>query len=356
MDRFPVLFTCLLTTLLLVGGCGKKTPPLPPQSVVPAAISDLRYELDLEGVTLSWNWPRRTEKGGELRRIKQFIVERAEESADDFCPDCPRRYRQVGLVEGGPVPDRNVAQPLSFRDRDLRPGYHYSYRVRSSLGWRVISTPSEAVTMVWQVGLAAPENLTARAGEREVTLDWRAPERDLEGMVIREPLSYQVFRREVGQPFLLLGEVQREPGYVDRRVSSGVNYEYRVRASRVSGGTGAFSTTVAATPRDLTPPPAPTGLTAVVSRAEVHLYWQPLVSDDLAGYRIYRRRQIGGGDNQWVLIGQVDGRANTYIDSTPFSQAGEVRYYSLRAFDHASPPNVSDSSEEIETSTTSMTP
>jgi len=220
----------------------------------------------------------------------------------------------------------------------------------------VISAPSDVVTLVWQVGLTAPENLTARAGEREVSLDWRAPELDLKGMAISEPLSYQVFRRESGQPFLLLGEVRGEPGFADRQVSSGVNYEYRVRASRVSGGTGAFSQMVAATPRDLTPPPTPTGLTAVVSRAEVRLYWQPLTSDDLAGYRIYRRRQIGGGGNQWVLIGQVEARVNTFTDSTPFSQAGELRYYSLRSFDHASPPNVSDSSGEIETSTTSMTP
>ncbi len=356
MNRFSNLAVCLLAALLLVGGCGKKTPPVPPQVAVPAAINDLHYELDLDGVMLSWSWPRQTEKGGELRRIKQFIVERAAESAGEFCPDCPKRYRQLALVEGGPVPDKRMAQPLSYRDRDLRPGYHYSYRVRSSLGWRVESAPSEAVTVAWQVGLTAPENLTARAGEREVTLDWRAPVRDLDGKAINEPLTYQVYRREIGQTFHLLGEVQGKPGYLDRRVGSGTTYEYRIRAFRASGGTGAFSPVVAATPYDLTPPPAPTGLTAVVSRNEVRLYWQPLVSDDLAGYRIYRRRLIPGSDNQAVQIGQVDGQLNTFTDPTPFSKVGEVRYYSLRAFDHASPPNLSEPSGEIETSTTSMTP
>lgn len=356
MNRFPGLVACLLAICLLVGGCGKKTPPVPPQTAVPAAISDLRSELDLEGVMLSWNWPRQTEQGGELRRIKQFIVERAEESASDFCVDCPRQYRQVSLLEGGPVPDKNLAQPLRYRDRELRPGYHYSYRVRSSLGWRVQSAPSEAVSLVWQVGLTPPENLTALAGEREVTLSWRAPARDLEGMAISEPLAYQVYRREAGQPFLFLGEVKGEPGYVDRWAKSGTTYDYRVRAFRVSGGTGAFSPVVAATPQDLTPPPAPTGLTAVVSREGVRLYWQPLTSDDLAGYRVYRRRQVAGGGDQAVLIGQVDSRVNTFTDSTPFSQIGEKRHYSIRAFDHASPPNLSDFSPEIETSTTSMTP
>jgi hypothetical protein len=316
---------------------------------MPAAIDDLRYEWDPDGVTLSWSWPRLTEKGAALRRIRQFIVERASEPARDFCPECPRRYSQIGLVEGGLRPEQGVAQIVIFHDRELRPGYYYTYRVRSSLGWRVISAPSEPVALTWQVGLTAPEDLTARAGEQEVALEWRAPARDLEGVAIVEPVFYQVYRRQAGENYSLLDEVRQEAAYIDRQVSSGVTYEYRVRAARVSGGTGAFSEVAAATPSDLTPPPPPFGLTAVVSRQEVHLYWQPLPSSDLAGYQIYRRRQAPGSSGQLLLIGQVDARVNTFTDSTPFNPAGEVRYYRLRAFDRATPPNLSEFSPEIET-------
>ena len=42
----------LAGTLFLVGGCGYKTAPVPPDSIVPKAINDLRYSVSEKGVTL----------------------------------------------------------------------------------------------------------------------------------------------------------------------------------------------------------------------------------------------------------------------------------------------------------------
>ena len=49
--------------LLLINGCGLKTPPVPPQGVVPEAITDLLYQVNDKGVQLSWSYPVRTING-----------------------------------------------------------------------------------------------------------------------------------------------------------------------------------------------------------------------------------------------------------------------------------------------------
>ena len=54
---------CVLLAALLVGGCGYKTMPVPPQEIVPTAITDLRYELDEKGVTLTWTYPAEDREG-----------------------------------------------------------------------------------------------------------------------------------------------------------------------------------------------------------------------------------------------------------------------------------------------------
>lgn len=341
---------------MLLAGCGKKTPPVPPESAVPAPVSDLSSDLDPEGVNLHWSWPRKTEKGAALRQVNDFSVERAEDPADGFCGDCPLRYQIIATLEGGPLPERPETASLSYRDRNLRPGYHYSYRVRSSLGWRVISAPSAPVDLFWQAALAPPTALTARSGERVVTLSWLPPEQDREGQPVAGPFLYEVQRREGEQPFRLVGANLTAPRFTDPGIRSGVRYQYRVRAARSSGGTGEYSAPLPVLPVDLTPPPVPFGLAAVVTRESVRLFWEPLNGTDLGGIMIYRRRQLPTGLGDFELIGQVAGPATTYIDPLPLTEADEVRQYALKSYDQAEPPNLSEYSRTVQTTAKSSQP
>ena len=43
----------LLVLLVLLVGCGRKTPPVPPNAVIPEAINNLQYGADDTGVTLA---------------------------------------------------------------------------------------------------------------------------------------------------------------------------------------------------------------------------------------------------------------------------------------------------------------
>lgn len=356
MRTLLVMGVAFLAVLVGAGGCGKKTPPVPPQSAVPAPVSDLAIEADPEGVTLAWSWPRLTEKGASLRRVNEFTVERAEHAAKDFCAECPQLYQVVASLEGGVLPDQPETVRLTWRDQNLRPGYHYSYRIRSSLGWRVVSAPSAPVGLAWQAPLLPPTELVAKSGEREVRLSWQPPERDRAGQTVAEPLRYQVQRSEAGQPFRPLATALPGPDYTDQGVRSGVAYRYRVRAARSAGGPGEFGPELAVTPLDLTPPPVPFGLACVVSGESARLFWEPMTGEDLAGFLIFRRRQLPETTGDFELIGQVDGRASNFADPLPLKEAGEVRHYAIKSHDRAEPPNTSEFSREVKTTAKSGRP
>src|SRR5947207_3644913 len=55
--------------------------------------------------------------------------------------------------------------------------------------------------------------------------------------------------------------------------------------------------------KDRLPPPAPTGLTALVETNAVRLVWDAVDAPDLAGYRIFRSE--GSGLQELKVVGKV---------------------------------------------------
>ena len=329
----------LLGALLLIS-CGKKTAPIPPQAVIPAPITGVAYQLDENGVTLSWQAPLRTEQGQRLARIGSFIVERAEYQSSEFCRDCPVRYHNIATVPtAGSSAERGAH--LSYRDEDLRPDHVYLYRLRTSMGWRLTSLPSEPVVFTWQLPLAAVTALQADSGDQQISLSWQPPSKGLDGTPVSEPLRYQVFRSVSGHNFLVLDKPLTEPYFKDEQLTNNVAYRYKIRAARQSGGSGAFGSPVEAIPKDLTPPPAPLGLETIATAAGTRLLWEPVTATDLAGYQIFRRSD----DQELRLIGQVGASQNSFVDP----DAGEQKryYYRLKAFDRAEPANKSPFSDQV---------
>lgn len=89
----------------------------------------------------------------------------------------------------------------------------------------------------------------------------------------------------------------QQTGYLDRTAAWNQTYHYSLRAqaglnlARVESGS---SNTLTVTPRDLFPPPVPSGLEVVVGTAGVDLSWNAVEARDLAGYNVYRR--LPGGE------------------------------------------------------------
>ncbi|MEW6427476.1 MAG: fibronectin type III domain-containing protein [Thermodesulfobacteriota bacterium] len=331
------LAVAALCCCLAAAGCGRKTAPVPPESVVPVAIDSLRVELTAAGAQLSWGYPTRTTTGRKIEEIRGFEIYRAAVEAAQFCAGCPLPYGEPRTVEGGKLPPGGQPKVGHFQDALLRPGYHYFYRVRATTGWQYAGEPSNTVDFVWQSPPDVPEALTAEAGDGVVTLSWQAPRRHLDGSPADGGFVYRVLRREEnGEWKTIAGPL---PGYrfADITAVNGRSYSYVVQAARRQGEIlihGKDGGPIVARPRDLTPPLPPFGLV----RTGQDLRWQPVPAADLAGYRIYRRC----GDRV-ERVGEV-GAEVTRLRVLPEE---EFCFYRLTSFDAATPANESPPSVEI---------
>lgn len=154
VDRagLPGRWVILLALVLLVG-CGRKTLPVPPQGLLPAPISDLAYTPDADGVTLTWSYPMRLENGEPLDQVDGFELIRAVMPDEDDCAGCPipfQRPEKIPAASLGEAGNRDGAVRVSYHLPLDRPGYRYTFKVRSfrSGVWRS-SRDSNTVSFVW---------------------------------------------------------------------------------------------------------------------------------------------------------------------------------------------------------------
>jgi len=133
--RFLPLLLALISPIFLPG-CGVKSSPVPPETVYPAAISDLRASADPTGINLTWSRPMHNVSGHSLRDLGGFVVLRGEGNQ----PLQP-------LVEL-PVTDQERFSPqrtFSYVDSETRVGNRYRYEIVSHTIDGYTSAPSNAV-------------------------------------------------------------------------------------------------------------------------------------------------------------------------------------------------------------------
>jgi len=328
----------VILLIMLLPGCGKKTPLLPPQRLVPERINDLRYVLDENGVTLEWSYPTKMENGDSLQAIENFEIYRAVMPEKEFCPGCPVRYEESVEIDAGRLPPSG-GRSAAYKEGYLQNGYRYLYKVRSRAGGWYASGDSNVVSFVRGIPPKAPQRLQIQAGDRSLALSWEPVNETIEGKVLEQPARYRVYRRSGEDEFTVLGEPVQVPEFTDMGLINAKPYSYKVRALAAYGDTlqaGSASQVVSGVPRDLTAPPQPQHLVAAAIPEGVKLVWQAVAGDDLAGYRIYRRQEGPGAPE---LIAEVGPDRNQYIDQQ--AGAGRKLFYSVTSFDTAQPANES---------------
>ena len=329
----------IIMLLMLLPGCGKKTPLVPPQKLVPERINDLRYFLDEQGVTLRWSYPTKMENGDALKRIESFEIYRAVIPQAEFCPGCPVLYEEPVEIDGGYLPASGDTRTAAYTEGNLQNGYVYLFKVRSKADWWYPSGDSNVVSFVRGVPPEAPQGVEVEAGDRSLALSWHEVTENIEGKPLENSALYQIYRRSGNGVYTLLEESLQETKFIDAGLLNGVLYTYRVRAQVAYGDTlqtGPASQEVSGLPRDLTPPPQPQHLMAVAMQDGVKLVWQAVAVDDLNGYKIYRREEKTGGS---LLIAEVGPEQNQYVDRS--IKHGRKLFYTVTAFDRAQPVNES---------------
>jgi len=329
-------------SILLAGGCGFKNKPVPPESVVPQAIDDLRYTVNDKGVQLTWQYPVKTIKGSSLDDISSFQLFRAEIPIDEYCGSCPVPFTEPVQVDGGPPLDGQTRRKVTFDTNLLRPGYKYFFKVRSRTSWFADSADSNIITFVWFDPVAATGKVSAVPGDRQVSLSWQP-------VVLKNPgkdlkVKYQVLKSLDGKDFAKAGDPVAGTSYIDRQVNNGQKYLYTVQTLtefKKELAEGGISKEVVVTPVDLPPPVPPSGVTAVRTEAGIKVFWDRSEAADLAGYRVYRRP---ADKDSYEVLARVEPNFTLFVDS----KAGEnIRYYyAVTALDGATPANESSKSKE----------
>lgn len=348
MDRTNVVRvagTLLLgVSFLFAGGCGYKDLPVPPSTVVPKPVTDLVYSVSDKGLRLSWSYPVETIQGSPVEDVSSFDLYRAAVPLEDYCGGCPIPFGQAIEVDGGVPLDGNVRRRAVYTSTDLQSGYKYFYKVTSRTSWLAASADSNIITFVYYQPAMAPAALSATAGDSEVVLNWQPVVELTDGTALDKPVKYQVSRSTGGKGFEKIGEPVQGTSFRDTGVRNGQKYFYTVQSlmmlekELVDGG---ITKEVVATPKDMTPPVAPSGVTAVGTAVGTKIFWDKSSEADVAGYNVYRR---AADKDDYEFLGKVAPEYMLYVDK---DVSGNVRYYYVvTAIDGSNPPNESKKSRE----------
>ncbi len=306
----PVIYTLVsLFLLVLVNGCGYKTDPVPPQDIVPEAITDMRYQIIDGGVRLLWSYPVKTVQGKDIESISNFDLYRAGVALENDCPNCPIPFGSPHRLPGGTVLDGAKRRTASYDILDVKPGYKYFFKVVSRSGWWASSANSNVVTFVYEIPPAAPTGLQVEPGDNEVRLRWNPVTTLQNGQPLSRPVLYEVARN--GKK---IADSITSAQYTDSNVQNGVNYSYRVK-SKFAGSTavsGKSSSSAKAAPVDTTPPKPITGVRAVSVHKGVTVFWDSCEEENIKSYRIYRRASTS---SQYQMVAEVEPQYTVYTDT-----------------------------------------
>ncbi|HEV7786776.1 MAG TPA: hypothetical protein VGQ28_15630 [Thermoanaerobaculia bacterium] len=365
------LGTALLTAVVLAG-CGKQGPPLPPLKAVPATTKDLLATQQGGQIVLSFSYPKTTAAGLALPGISAVEVLQATRTAGSdgkATPMDPKQFAALAKPQtrvagadltaatsgdrivitlpvppppAAPVPTAKPAPtatpapattPAPAATPPL-PAYYFAVRTVGAEGDR--SEISNVSSVVPKPPPPAPARLTVTARADGVLVEWAG--------VTGAAGGYNVYRRDAqerfhGQPVHTAGAEERS--WLDSTARFGQSYIYTVTAlaQREPVVESAVGSEHEVRYQDRFPPAVPGDLVALAEAGRIRLVWRSVDADDLAGYIVYRR--TGNGSFERVTAQPV--MTPEYVDTA--LTAGQTYGYRVTAIDKTG--NESDPGAEV---------
>lgn len=326
---------CMALSLTLSVSCGRKTEPLTPQSPRPEAVKDIKAVARDAVAFLSWRVPTKNVEGKDMNpaEILGFRIYRAEigDSRKKL------RYREIAdITMVNPAPAEVRAGTVFWSDKNLRYGQVYSYRIRATSARGGASQQSDEVRVAPLLSLAAPTNFAAVGYDSRNLLSWDLVTTRSDGSQYGGFVGYNIYRgTEKGryEDTPLNKEPVRTISYKDTAVMNNKTYFYMVRAvdsPTLPWNESLDSVEASATPRDMTPPERPRGLTVVPGVGRIFLTWNENKERDLAGYHVYRSVRSG---RDYARLTDLPKNRTTFSDVKV--KPGVVYYYTVTAVDQS---------------------
>jgi fibronectin type 3 domain-containing protein len=329
----------LMCVLMVIGGCGKKAPPVPWETVVPKRIVDLEAIPREERLLLEWTSPKENTDKSVLTDLAEFKILRSEGVLiAGECRGCGEKPKVVYEMKWDSKEEvKGKKMSIFFEDQEARKVYVYQVVSINRRGHP--SAPSNPVSVYWDYPPQSPRMVRGERGDKRVDLYWDP----VEGAT-----GYNIYRRGEEEEFPLR-PLNREPltvtQYTDLNVENEKRYIYSVRAVRRVvktdvEGKGSLGTPI--TPTDLIPPNAPLGLVAIPLKNGIELNWRRNREPDLLGYYVYRRRP---GEKEFKKLNEAPLEKEVYLDT--HVELEQDYEYAVTAVDNSVRKNESPFSEEV---------
>ncbi len=221
----------VLITILLAG-CGRRGALVPPDALVPAAVSDLTVAQQGRNFLVSWSIPGKEEGGAPLKGLAGFQLFRREvlPLAED-CEECPTAYRLIKAVDldfpqGVLRDDRRII----YLDSDLTLDTTYQYKV---LALKKDGSSSKISNRVRRQVLQPPPAPVVQLTMTPYSAQLSWQQQPTANAILT---GYHIYRRRLGSTNLheLLATVTGK-SYEDQRLQADIDYEYSV-SSQVKVG------------------------------------------------------------------------------------------------------------------------
>jgi hypothetical protein len=280
--RGPVALTLSLLSLALSLACGRVGPPRPPIRLTPQAPSELRAAQRGDKIELTCRAPRVSVDGARLTLLDvEFLVTTG---AGDPTKATPARAHRVAP---GEVTSETM-EPLP------QPGTTLRVVARSRIGKR-LSAPTWVASLEVQPPPPVARNLAVARSASSVEVSWK-PARNISAAGMR----YWVYRRPADGTYEapLNAEPTAELTFDDKAADADAAVCYVVRTVATSTPVVESGDSVerCLAKRPPAPLPAPEGLVAVPSGANVELSWSCAAEPGVVGHRVYRASETGAAE------------------------------------------------------------
>jgi len=299
--------------LILFAGCARIADPRPPEHHVPEVVTDINARQVGEEIVLTFSLPERNTDGSPARTIRSLeifrITEKAgaeiQESFDDLSEEqFLDRAAHIFSIPAERFPEYTRENIFTLRDSPSVATSESIYSPRFRYAAVFVNEKKQAAGLGRQAVVQpmvlppAPEILSAVVTENDISITWTSPSENLGNADIWRnfKIAYNVYRSENPHEFPA-APVNDTPlsasEYRDSDFQFDKNYYYAVRVVSESNPTaeGALSEILKVETRDVFPPAPPVNFTTIDETGRVTLFWTPSPSEDVAGYRIFRRNR-----------------------------------------------------------------